>query len=117
METETHETTGEAVVDIEPLVDGSSLPGIIAELGDLRSGAIITEVGLAALFGRHVVSVKRAVGRGELPPPCKLFGTNVWTAGSLVRYIEGRLSQAATEAERDAKRLAGHAPPSYRNRR
>jgi hypothetical protein len=103
--------------DIRDLADTHSLPGIIATLAALHPSAIVTEAGIAHLFSRHLVSVKRAVGRGELPPPCKLFGTNVWTAGSLVRYIEGRLAQAAAEAERDAKRLAQHAPALYRNRR
>ena len=83
---------------------------MIAELGNLQPSAIITEEGVAQLFGRHVVSVKRAVGRGELPPPCKLFGANVWTVGTLVRYIESRLEQAAQEAEREASRLAKLSP-------
>ena len=116
METEACEID-EVLSDVESLADATSLPGVIAELGDLRPGAIVTEEGIAKLFRRHVVSVKRAVGRGELPPPCKLFGTNVWTAGSLVRYIEDRLAQAAAESERDARRLAQHSVASRRPRR
>jgi hypothetical protein len=102
--------------DISDLADAHSLPGIIGVLGELKPGTVITEEGLAHLFQRHVVSVKRAVQRGELPPPCRLFGINVWTAGAVIRYIESRLDRAAQEAERDAQRLQ-HLSPASRSRR
>jgi hypothetical protein len=91
--------------DISGLADAHSLPGIIATLAVLHPSAIVTEAGIAQLFSRHVVSVKRAVERGELPPPCHLFGARVWTAGILIRHIERRLEQAARDAEKDAKRI------------
>src|SRR5262245_19259946 len=94
--------------DISGLADAHSLPGIIAVLGELKPGTVITEEGMAHLFHRHVVSVKRAVQRGELPPPCRLFGAQVWTAGILIRHIERRLEQAAKEAEKDARRIQSY---------
>ena len=81
------------------------LPGVIAALGELGSGAILTEEGVAGLFGRCTASVKRAVARGELPPPCRLFGSNAWTVGVLVGHIEGRLEQAAAEAQQLAAKI------------
>lgn len=84
----------------------ASLPGIIAALAELNSQAIVTEEGVAHLFNRHAVSVKRAVQRGELPQPCHLFGVRVWTAGVLIRHIERRLEQAAKNAQRTAGRIA-----------
>jgi hypothetical protein len=93
-----------------PEFEVNRLPGVIAELGELKPASIITEDGVAQLFQRHAVSVKRAIQRGELPPPCRLFGSNVWTVGALIRHIEGRLDQAAKEAEREAKRLGDLAP-------
>jgi hypothetical protein len=92
----------------EGLADTAHLPGIIEALATLHSSAIITEEGIAHLFNRHVVSVKRAVERGELPPPCTLFGSRVWTAGVLTQHIERRLERAAQEAERDSKRIQSH---------
>ena len=86
-------------------------------LGELKPGTVITEEGIAHMFQRHVVSVKRAVQRGELPPPCRLFGANVWTAGALIRYIEARLDQAAQEAARDAQRMQNLSPVSRNSRR
>ena len=109
----------EAVIDeSRHLEDESgSLPGIVAELGRLGQTALITEEGLARLFSRHPVSVKRAVQRGELPPPCKLFGANLWTVGILIRHIEQRLEQAALETERDARRFNNLSPLPSRGRR
>ena len=100
-----------------PLTDTHSLPGVIAELGELKPASIITEEGMARLFHRHVVSVKRAVQRGELPPPCRLFGVNVWTTGVLVRYIENRLEQVAKEVELDTKRHAELSPVTKRRKK
>ena len=81
------------------------LPGVIAALGEMKSGAVITEEGVAYLFGRCTASVKRAVVRGELPPPCRLFGSNAWTVGVLVGHIEHRLEQAAQEAQQLAAKI------------
>ncbi len=104
-----------ALVDHDPVeTEGSSdpdeMPGVIAILGELKPGAILTEAGLARLFSRHASSVKRAVRRGELPPPCRLFGSNAWTAGALVQHIEQRLEAAAKEASRMAQKLARLSP-------
>ena len=103
-------------VDIDGLAD-ASVPGIIMELGALTPTTIITEEGVARLFRRHVVSVKRAVQRGELPPPCRLFGVNVWTVGVFVRHIEHRLDQAAKETERDTDRIKALSPLPQNHRR
>ncbi len=96
---------GSASEDVETFADINSLPGIVAALGELKPGSIITEEGVARLFNRHITSVKRAVQRGELPPPCRLFGAGVWTAGVIVRHIEQRLEQAAKDTRTTRKRL------------
>jgi hypothetical protein len=99
-----------ASVDSDNLDGSGDLPGIIVLLGELKPSAIITEEGAARLFNRHVASVKRAVQRGELPPPCRLFGGNAWTAGAIVQHIEKRLDQAAQEAKREADKIARLSP-------
>ena len=88
--------------------DANRLPGVIVTLAALPPNAIVTEEGMAHLFDRHLVSVKRAVERGELPPPCQLFGSRVWTAGILISHIERRLEQAARDAQKDAKRIQSY---------
>ena len=84
--------------------------GICAELGAMPSGALITEKALAALLGRTAKSIKRAVARGELPPPVRILGELRWTVGSLLRHIEKRLDDAARESERESRRFEGNAP-------
>ena len=105
---EGHEQNDSTPVDPEGMIDGPSVPGIIIALGEMKPGTIVTEEGLAQCFNRHVVSVKRAVQRGELPPPCRLFGASVWTAGILIRHIEQRLEQAAREVAKDTKRIQSY---------
>ena len=85
-------------------VEVSDLPGIITALGD--PDAVITEAGLARLFGRCSASVKRAVKRDELPPGVKLFGTRAWTARVIVAHLERRLAEAAEEEERLKTKVA-----------
>jgi hypothetical protein len=84
--------------------------GIVKDLGELPPGAILEEEAVARMFGRHVVSVKRAVERGELPPPVRMFGKPCWTAGAILAHIEGRLEAAKREAEKDAARIARLSP-------
>jgi hypothetical protein len=79
--------------------------GIIKELGELPTGAVISEQGLARIFDRHQVSVKRAVERGELPPSIRLFGEPVWTAGALLEHLYNRLEQAKAEAAKMQEKL------------
>ena len=41
---------------------------------------------MAAIFGKHRVSIKRAVERDELPQPVRLMGQPVWTARARWRF-------------------------------
>jgi len=86
------------------------LPGVIAALGELKPRTVITEDGLAQLFDRCTTSVKRAVERGELPPPCRLFGGNIWTVESVLQHIEARLEDAAREHEQMQRKLRELSP-------
>lgn len=85
------------------------LPGVVAEFGELKDGAILFEEGLARLLHRHPVSIKRAVERGELPQPCRLLGRNAWTVGAVLHFLEERQGQAAKkkgELERKIAKLS-----------
>ncbi len=79
---------------------------IISKLGELPSGTIIYEDGLAEIFGRCSTTIKRAVDRGEIPPAIRLFGKAAWLAGNIIDHIRMRLESAAQELERDRKRLS-----------
>ena len=76
-------------------------PGIYLDLGALPPSTVVTEDGLAGLLGKACRdSIKRAVARGELPPPVKIMGKNAWTVGYLVRFFEDRLEAEAKKFAR-----------------
>jgi len=91
-------------------VDAGNSVGIITGLGELPPGTILDEGAVARIFSRHTASVKRAVERGELPPPVRMFGRPCWTAGSILVHIEARLEAAKEDAAKDAARIASHSP-------
>lgn len=90
--------------------DELDLPGVIEELGALPPKSIISEGGVARLFSRHPASVKRAVDRGELPPPVRMFGQSVWTVEVVTEHISSRLAQAAEEREARERKYRKLAP-------
>jgi len=73
--------------------------GVVTKLGELPTGSVITEDGLAGILGRHTCSIKRAIKRGEFPPPVRLLGKPVWTAGSILQHLEERLRHAAEDRD------------------
>ena len=78
---------------------------IIEKLGDLPKGAIVNEEALAKMFDRCQVSIKRAIQRGELPPPVKMFGMPVWTAEKLLSHLNSRLDKALKEEDKNRKKF------------
>ena len=93
--------------EIEPATD---LPGVIRELGELGPGAVITEEGIAHLFNRCERSVQRAIERGELPPPTRLFGQKTWTVGAILEHIKDRLQIEANERNRMDEKIRTLSP-------
>ena len=79
--------------------------GIVPQLGNLPAGAIINEEALSILFNRCQVSIKRAIQRGELPPPVKLLGMPVWTAEKILKHINDRLDSAKKEEYRKRQKF------------
>ena len=74
-------------LDIDGVADARSLSGVIAALDEMKPGTIVTEEGLAQFFKRHVVSITRAVERGELPLPSRLFAARVKKEGHYHRTL------------------------------
>ena len=75
--------------------------GIYTELAMLPPRTLITEDGLARLFGKGCrETVKRAIERGELPRPVRLMGRNTWTIDIIVNHIEDRLAAEARKFAR-----------------
>lgn len=92
-------TSAPVVQDVEGTPEEDALdsgPGVFEELGRLPPGTIVTEDALARMLGRGCrESIRRAVGRCELPAPVRLLGKNVWTAKAIVQHVEERLAAVA----------------------
>ena len=74
--------------------------GSLVELGKLGDSTIISEASLAEKFGKRPVSIRRAVERGELPPPVRLMGKRIWTVEALRAHLRMRLDEAREEKEK-----------------
>jgi hypothetical protein len=79
---------------------------IIRQLAELPPDTVLSEEALARMFGRHPVSIKRAVSRGELPPSIRLFGKATWTARAVLGHLNNRLEAARKETEQLARRIS-----------
>jgi hypothetical protein len=74
-------------------------------LAVLPAQTLISETKLAQMAGRHITSVKRAIQRGELPPPVPLLGANVWTVAAILAHINARLEAERQTAAQTARRI------------
>ena len=94
------------VEDTEPTVDTD----VIRALAELPESAIVTEKAIARIFSRSSDGVRRAIQRGELPQPVKLFGKPSWTVRALIQHMEERLGKASLEAKRTHLTVTQHQP-------
>ena len=88
-----------------PEQDSLPPPGVYPIFGELGPEALVTELGISRIFGRHQDSIRRAVQRDELPQPMKLLGQPTWTVSAIIKHFEKRLEEAAQEAQETRRRL------------
>ena len=77
----------------------------VVDLAALPAGAVVKETTLAEMFHVHRCTIRRAVRRGELPAPAKLFGGSCWTAGAILRHLEARQQLATQAREKELARI------------
>ena len=63
---------------------------------------------LAAVLGVTTRTIRRMVGRCEIPPGTRLGGHTVWFAGRVLAYIDRRLEKAEVAAARRDAALGRH---------
>src|SRR5438132_13696408 len=95
----THPSLPPEPQDVEPDLE------IMTALAVLPPQTLLSQYKLAQMVRRHVTSVKRAIQRGELPPPVPLFGANVWTVAAILEHISARLEAERTAAAQTARRV------------
>ena len=79
--------------------DGPSV-GILDELALLPEKAILDEKAMATALGVTPRTVRRMVGRREIPPGVRLAGKTVWMAGKVLAWLERKLEKAESSAQR-----------------
>lgn len=79
---------------------------IVDELAALPENALIPEKALAKIFSCSTTTIKRAVDRGELPKPVRMFGKPSWTAGGILRHVNARLETAQKQHDEEMQRMA-----------
>jgi len=82
--------------------------GIIAVLAEHGGETIISIEALARSIGKHPDSIRRAIGRNELPQPIRLMGKPVWTVKAISAHLEKRLADAAEEDHNHRKSQIRH---------
>ena len=81
---------------------------LFALMGSLHDGALITEAGLAKMFGRHPASIKRAIERGGLPPPIHLLKRPMFSIGAIRNHLLQRFQEALEEQKRKQDVIEKH---------
>jgi predicted DNA-binding transcriptional regulator AlpA len=61
----------------------------------------LTTQDLQTIFDCCDETIHNAVKRGELPPPVKVAGRNIWSRGAIQEHIAKRLEAARVQAERE----------------
>lgn len=93
------------VTDSRVLLEIGAEDGVFSYLATLPEKSIIAKVALSKMFGICGRTVTRMVDRGEIPPPIRVAGKNVWVAGRLLNWL---LESARRKEEAVAKLAKRH---------
>ena len=85
--------------------EATSAGTVITRLAELPERTILDEVALAETVGVSKRTVRRMVGRHELPPPVRFAGRSCWQVGRVLVHFEAKAERAAKETERAARRV------------
>lgn len=78
---------------------------LIVGLAELPAQALLDESALARELSVTKRTVRRMVGRFELPPPVSFAGRSMWQAGRVIAWFEERAERVARNAQREARKL------------
>ncbi|MBN2130874.1 MAG: hypothetical protein JW741_15335 [Sedimentisphaerales bacterium] len=83
---------------------------VIRSLAEMPPGTILDETALAAALGCSKRTLRRMVGRFEVPPAIRLASRASWQAGRVLAWIAARAERVEREAERAAARFMRKEP-------
>jgi predicted DNA-binding transcriptional regulator AlpA len=78
---------------------------VLTKLAELPERAFIDEKALAQALGVTKRTVRRMVGRYELPPPVSFAGRSMWQVRKVLTWFETQADRLARDAQRSANRL------------
>ena len=84
--------------------------GVIDTLARMPERAILNEKAIASIFGVTTRTVRRMVGRHEIPPGIPLAGRTVWMAGKVLTFMEKSLEKAEESARKRALSFSRNSP-------
>jgi N-methylhydantoinase B/oxoprolinase/acetone carboxylase alpha subunit len=98
-------------MEVEGKVGSESMgmAGVVDVLARMPERAILDEKAMAEAFRVTPRTVRRMVGRYEIPPGVPLAGKTVWMAGKVLSFLESKMEQAESSAR-------GRAEAFLRNR-
>jgi hypothetical protein len=73
-------------------------------LADVPPGTLLDEQALATSLHLSPRTVRRLVGRGQLPPGVKLGGRRIWVAGRVIDFVMAEADRLAAATRRVAIR-------------
>ena len=82
----------------------------ISELAQMPPKTILDATRLSEIVGVSPRSLRRMVGRFELPPSIPFGGHSVWLAGKVLEHIEAAAETAQKKAERQTRRISELVP-------
>lgn len=84
--------------------------GVMDILARLPERTLLDEKAMAEAFGVTPRTIRRMVGRHEIPPGVALAGKTVWMAGRALSHIEENLEKAARSAQKRAESFSKNTP-------
>lgn len=96
--------TRDAVI-ARPTDTAPPIRGILTGLANLPADTLVCQEALAALLGCTARTVRRMVGRGELPRPAKLGNRRVWIVGRVLEWVHAASERAESEQQTEQKRI------------
>jgi predicted DNA-binding transcriptional regulator AlpA len=78
----------------------------IVDLAELPANTLLDNQALAEVFSVSTRTLRRMVGRGEIPRGIRLGGRSMWIAGTLVEYLKAEAERQAAQARRLAANMS-----------
>jgi len=96
----------EKVTRVNEEEDGNNAKGLtVTKLAELPAGSMLDEKALAEVFAVSPRTIRRMIGRGELPPGVFLGARKIWFSEKVIEFLSQRAEQTAEERRKSFARM------------